>query len=172
MTANCETCKHLKGIACTHPELDTMPYEKGCSYWDAVEEKGKDGVMGVCIHGLMEIKVAGSWHGIHREWGRNYNLFALMAGMRNENNLTPVSQPKGLPDDVSVLTRIENNEWGDDALSESWLSLMEVEIVARRIEILDGKPCRDIEGVKYHLRRYLQNHESVVETRLVFWFSN
>jgi hypothetical protein len=49
MTANCETCKHLKGIACAHPELDTMPYEKGCSYWEAVEVKGKDGVMGVCI---------------------------------------------------------------------------------------------------------------------------
>jgi hypothetical protein len=39
MAANCETCKHLKGIACTHPELERMPYEKGCSYWEPMEKE-------------------------------------------------------------------------------------------------------------------------------------
>jgi hypothetical protein len=37
----CETCKWLAGIQCTHPDLDTMPYEKGCSYWEATESPGK-----------------------------------------------------------------------------------------------------------------------------------
>jgi hypothetical protein len=37
----CETCKWLAGIQCTHPELDKMPYEKGCSYWEATESPGK-----------------------------------------------------------------------------------------------------------------------------------
>jgi hypothetical protein len=39
MAANCETCRHLKGIACTHPDLATMPYEKGCSYWEPMEKE-------------------------------------------------------------------------------------------------------------------------------------
>jgi hypothetical protein len=37
----CETCKWLQGIACSHPDLDTMPYEKGCSFWEAIESPGK-----------------------------------------------------------------------------------------------------------------------------------
>lgn len=72
------------------------------------------------------------------EWyhDRNYEVFAILAGVRNYNNVTPISEPRGLPDDVSPeVARLnydhpEYDEDGDDVSlgdhSHSWLTLAEL----------------------------------------------
>ena len=79
--------------------------------------------MGCDIHLHQEVKINGIWyHYRHRSVDRSYKLFTLMAGVRNSGELEPVSPPKGLPEDITFLTRYdwEVNE-DQDGHSLSWL---------------------------------------------------
>lgn len=67
--------------------------------------------------------------------GRNYDLFALLADVRNGRGfagcitgdpIVPISQPKGLPVDVSEEIKKESAEWGIDGHSHSWLTVKEI----------------------------------------------
>lgn len=67
--------------------------------------------------------------------GRNYRLFALLANVRNGHGFAgvdlgdptvPVSEPKGLPVDVSPECRTESDNWGVDGHSHSWFTLAEM----------------------------------------------
>ncbi|EAG1729779.1 hypothetical protein [Listeria monocytogenes] len=58
--------------------------------------------------------------------GRNYDLFAILAGVRNYNKLTPISYPKGLPDDVCMAIKKEHDCWEDNAHSQSYVTLKEL----------------------------------------------
>jgi hypothetical protein len=70
--------------------------------------------------------------------GRNYRVFAMLAGVRNGigfasvktgEPITPISKPRGLPQDVSVEVREISNDWGPDGHSHSWLTLAELDTV-------------------------------------------
>jgi hypothetical protein len=52
--------------------------------------------------------------------GRNYNLFAGLAGVRGEG-----PTPKGVPDDASDLALMEIDRWGEDGHSHSWMLMDE-----------------------------------------------
>ena len=78
--------------------------------------------MGCDCTAHFEVKIDNKWEhysvpNIHR----NYLLFEKMAGVRGsvENALAP---PKGLPDDISNITRIDSEQWGIDGHHHSWLS--------------------------------------------------
>lgn len=60
--------------------------------------------------------------------GRNYFLFAALAGVRNSTlGITPiVPECKGMPDDVSVQVKSEWARWGPNAHSASHLHLVEL----------------------------------------------
>ena len=67
--------------------------------------------------------------------GRNYFLFALLAGVRNSYELEPISEPRGLPDDLGFKRRdwtddepkqIEFKEWDFGDHSQSWVNITEV----------------------------------------------
>ena len=67
--------------------------------------------------------------------GRNYNLFAILADVRNGvgfagcdtgNRLVPISKPKGLPSNVSSETRSCSNRYGGDGHSHSYLTVAEL----------------------------------------------
>lgn len=58
--------------------------------------------------------------------GRNYILFAFLAGVRNYNDINPISEPRGIPKDISSEMEEELESWGPDAHSISWLSLREL----------------------------------------------
>lgn len=67
--------------------------------------------------------------------GRNYDLFAILANVRNGygfagtdtgDGFIPISEPRGLPDDVSELIKDESEDWGPDGHSHSWLTLKEL----------------------------------------------
>lgn len=67
--------------------------------------------------------------------GRNYDLFGILADVRNGRGFAgirtgagfnPISEPKGLPVDVSPEVKAESEGWGCDGHSHSWLTLSEL----------------------------------------------
>lgn len=57
--------------------------------------------------------------------GRNYELFGILAGVRDRNN-DMIDDPRGLPEDVSEVTKKESDRWDGDGHSHSWLTLREL----------------------------------------------
>lgn len=117
--------------------------------------------MGCDIHAYIEIRQDGKWE--HYDWqkqyqigtyedgspeydydklwdnplgiGRNYDLFAILANVRNGHGFAgiltgtgfePMDKPRGLPQDVSLEVRAESDEWNGDGHSHSWMSLPEL----------------------------------------------
>jgi hypothetical protein len=67
--------------------------------------------------------------------GRNYDLFAILADVRNGygfagcdtgDGFIPISEPKGLPEDVSPEIQEESDSWDGDGHSHSYLTVKEV----------------------------------------------
>ena len=67
--------------------------------------------------------------------GRNYDLFAMLADVRNGRGFggvktgegfIPICAPRGLPDDVSDEVRAERAAWDCDGHSDSWLTVAEL----------------------------------------------
>ncbi|AVF27972.1 hypothetical protein [Paenibacillus larvae] len=58
--------------------------------------------------------------------GRHYLLFSLLAGVRNEYDLKPICEPKGLPIDVSDEVKANSDELGIDGHSHTWLTAREL----------------------------------------------
>lgn len=67
--------------------------------------------------------------------GRNYSLFAILAGVRNGSGFAgcdtgdpvkPISEPKGLPSDVSDILKKESDSWDSDGHSHSYFTLKEL----------------------------------------------
>lgn len=68
--------------------------------------------------------------------GRNYNLFSILANVRNGygfagidtgDGFIPISEPKGIPKDASDFYKQEVKSWNGDGHSHSWLTLKEIE---------------------------------------------
>jgi len=117
--------------------------------------------MGCDIHAYVEIREDGKW--THYDWrskyeegqyengstkydwkamfndplyiGRNYNLFAVLANVRNGHGFAgiqtgegfiPIDMPRGLPDDVTAKVQSESIGWGVDGHSHSWFTVKEL----------------------------------------------
>lgn len=81
--------------------------------------------MGSDIHTRAEKRVNGKWEVIPFspfDW-RNYDMFAFLAGVRNSIAITPISTPRGIPDDEPLDVNDEP-PLGDH--SWSWLSVEEL----------------------------------------------
>lgn len=86
--------------------------------------------MGCDIHFHVEIKVNDAWeHYNHPAMPRYYDFFSKIADVRNNGTVEPISQPKGLPEDVSVVTRLCSGYHSGDWHSHSWLSAAEIQQV-------------------------------------------
>jgi hypothetical protein len=59
------------------------------------------------------------------DW-RAYGMFCFLAGVRNYSDIKPISQPRGIPKDISNDVEEEFNSWSSDAHSGSWLSISEL----------------------------------------------
>lgn len=57
--------------------------------------------------------------------GRNYELFGILAGVRDLSN-DAIDDPRGLPEDVSSVTKKASDRWDGDGHSHSWLTLREL----------------------------------------------
>jgi len=97
--------------------------------------------MGCDIHAHVEVREDGQWHHWEEMFaapfhvGRNYDLFAILANVRNgygfagvptSGGFTPIDMPRGLPEDVTPEVKQESDDWGVDGHSHSWLTLAEL----------------------------------------------
>ena len=138
--------------------------------------------MGCDIHLHPEVKIHGKWH--HYGCGvvkRNYELFEKMAGVRGSAR-NAIAPPKGLPFDISDLTRFDLDLWDCDAHSHSWLNAEEIAILQdwweekyghsyfAWPELQWGYLFGDTWGSFF---QYPENRPGRLEdVRFVFWFDN
>jgi len=153
--------------------------------------------MGCDIHFYVERKIDGVWvqqfdptiedptnHPARwsKYWfhNRNYMLFGLLAGVRNDE-ITPLADPRGVPSDMSSSLSSEWNDWSGDGHTPSYFTLPElleardknstftgfVNIKNYRIYKQTGQPTNvlsDINEVKWEFRN--QSHEIVPEAEM------
>ena len=96
--------------------------------------------MGCDIHLHCEYKDDDGWHNCDNHvwndktksyefedlyWGRNYDLFGILAGVRS-NQFTTIDTPRGLPDNISAKTKEFADGWRDCAHSYSYLTMRDL----------------------------------------------
>jgi hypothetical protein len=143
----------------------------------------KEKIMGCDIHFHAEVKINGIWHHYaQKDVDRNYALFAKMANVRNQDlEIEPISDAKGLPEDLSFLTNFFYQREKIDAHSESWLSAEEIAILGEWIKgQIWGANFRESQDFGWlfgnswsSFLRYREDYPNEVEDiRFVFWFDN
>lgn len=108
---------------------------------------------------------------IECEIWRNYLLFSILADIRNEGDIIPISRPKGIPADASEeYIKISNNDLGNH--SHSYHTL-------KQLKKCKGKYYGnkyDWEFLKGYLPKNLeklaQKHGGDDNIRIVFFFDN
>lgn len=134
--------------------------------------------MGCDIHTHIEVKIGGQWHHANAPCvRRNYDLFSLMAGVRSDaDSPKPIAAPRGMPEDVSLITRISFNEHGGH--TSSWLSGNELENVVKWHEWTEGRDSSDVRLQQWGFlfeggfTAAEHSHLGVEDVRCVFWFDN
>lgn len=137
--------------------------------------------MGCDIHVHVEIRYKGEWvHYIAPRVNRWYRLFAVMAGVRGED--TPIVEPKGLPDDMSVVTKIDWEFCEDDWHTPSWFNEEEIMKLEDWLQDHDKTLEYDILGSYFYgngfvgWKRYPEDETNmpggIDGVRMVFWFDN
>lgn len=140
--------------------------------------------MGCDIHVHVELKVDGQWeHYAQLRPSRSYRTFARMAGVRGTEK--PIALPRGLPDDITKMTRRDAEFWGDNGHDHSWLDCAEIrqlidwfhEHVAHKLGE-EFTPWSYL-GLEDWLGCYLYGNAldnieraRAEDIRLVFWFDN
>ncbi len=83
--------------------------------------------MGCDIHAVFQAKRDGRWQDVESmyEEGRDYELFAWLAGVRDRFGIGPISDPRGLPADFDIRDETHNDKWLGDH-SHSWLTAAEI----------------------------------------------
>lgn len=139
--------------------------------------------MGCDIHVHVEIKRDGRWLHLNEvQVQRNYHLFGKMAGVRDED-AKPIAPPRGVPDDMSEITKLCYDRMGIDAHTPSWLTGAEAGEVEDWFEkTFPHRPGGPLFG--YVLGNYVNSHVKwedtrkafkemgVEDVRVVFWFDN
>jgi hypothetical protein len=85
--------------------------------------------MATSIHLHTEVKINGKWHHYgNPAVGYKYRMFAKMCGVRltDDLDITPINEPRGLPDDITEITKFDHSILGNDAHSQSWLNANEI----------------------------------------------
>lgn len=126
--------------------------------------------MGCNIHGCVEAKVYGkewNWLGEIPNY-RDYSFYAKIAGVRNreDNPIVPIVLPRGLPSDVTNITKVTHDIFMEETGGHD-------------ASFLDGVELHCVHGKYYPFwGAYLQflyalgdvyGNEAV---RMVFWFDN
>lgn len=145
--------------------------------------------MGCDIHVHTEVKINGVWHHYGTPYiSRSYSLFSRMANVRNSVKGSadydePISEPRGLPADVSFLTKFTSDDFDSDGHSHSWLSGEEMMGLE---EWYKKQPWADKNrgfwgyetfgycfGNGWHIAKYPDDYpQGVEDARVVFWFDN
>jgi len=134
--------------------------------------------MGCDVHMHVEVKVGGRWeHYSHPRIQRNYRLFGLLAGVRNTDVL-PIVEPKGLPEDMSLITKTDYEYYKDEGHTESWFNRNEIrelfEVMDEDCDLPDSTVFGYANGNCLTTIGELDSGHpgAYEEVRLVFWFDN
>lgn len=105
--------------------------------------------------------------------GRNYDLFAMLAGVRGCS--TPIAQPRGIPQDASDGVRREYESVEDWVHTPSWLTLAELRVASKDKKTYD-KDERSylkalINGIDFMLDASCRWADDI-DVRTIFWFDN
>ena len=139
--------------------------------------------MGCDIHFYKEVKIKGKWlcYG-ESNISRCYSLFAKMANVRNYEDLEPISEPKGIPSDLSEMVQFQYDRHNSDWHTPSWLNAEEITELEDWMEknTLLASQCLEEEYWGYYfgntwggVSKYPDScPEGIEDIRFVFWFDN
>jgi hypothetical protein len=153
-------------------------------------------MMGCDIHSYTEKKTEQGYESVDFapfDW-RSYGMYAFLAGVRNYSGITPIAEPRDLPDDVSSAVKQHAEDWNGDGHTHSWLSvkeltefdydqMMEDRRVTKQISAncwSGAQTCEAGEGTTQTYREFLGNGyfndleklKILGADRIVFWFDN
>jgi hypothetical protein len=114
------------------------------------------------------------WHANNR----NYELFAALAGVRGDG-----PEPRGIPDDVSVLALHMIEGWGEDGHSHTWMLMDEalpLFLTTGQLGSLTGTVIEAMKSgsIEAALTPYMEHfwnvgeEDSLSDFRLIAWFDN
>ena len=149
------------------------------------------------IHTMLEYKSKkGNWKHLKTKLeffsDRDYNVFAFLAGVRNYSAIEPIGFNTLIPEGVSKKTIKEFSKWGNNAHSEAWVNIDDLnkvnydEIIEDRRCMINGNggsTCEVGHGEKMSRKEYLGKYFFVEleainklkpnkEKRLIYWFDN
>lgn len=118
--------------------------------------------------------------------GRNYDLFAILADVRNGRGFAgtytgegfiPIAETKGIPLDASEEVKKEYEYWGCDAHSASWFTLKELKdydwqqstFTHGNTETYEVASGNFLQKITNALNPFTESDEDI---RIVFWFDN
>lgn len=106
----------------------------------------------------------GSWFTIINEFNimRDYDLFAHFAGVRSYGGIKALSDPKGLPEDVSWGMKEMSKKAGTYVHSHSWLNFQELEHLPDKYKTM----------LFYKIMKWLAIKHGEQNVRMVFFFDN
>ncbi len=129
--------------------------------------------MGCDIHVHVEIKnpVTGKWdHYSNPVVGRNYRLFAMLAGVRGEpaDGDLPIAAGRGIPSDINWITEKDLKMWQDGSHhGVSWCTGKEAEELEKRYRTqYPGDYLYAPFGYVF------SNSLDREDIRVIFWFDN
>ena len=154
--------------------------------------------MGCDIHSYAEKRNAdGKWEIVPKLNpfnSQSYETFGFLAGVRNYSAITPIAQPRGLPDDLSAGVSAEYDIWDGDAHTMSWLNVDELAAFDYDAICEDRRATRQVVPNFYHGGCTCEAGEGKTQTyreflghwflddiqelldagaeRVVFWFDN
>jgi len=122
-----------------------------------------------------EVSVSGNVH--YPATGRNYSLFAALAGVRGSG-----PAPLGVPDDASDLALMAIDGWGEDGHSHSWMLMSEAlplfiklgqfgDPATAVLGAMKDGTVRTLDGYMEHFWQ-MDEDETLDTYRLIFWFDN
>lgn len=137
--------------------------------------------MGCDIHIHTEIKIKGKWeHYGNPDFPRCYILFEKLAGVRGEMS-NAISEPKGLPHNVTTITKIDFQKWVDDGHSFSWFGMDEIKQLYAWWDMERREALREWDNLETYIgylfgRKWIDNpmykNRIVEDIRWIFWFDN
>lgn len=111
--------------------------------------------------------------------GRNYLLFGILAGVRWWDCPNKISEPRGLPSNLSQELKEIREDWGSDGHSDSYFTL--TELLNYDWSFWDDYDIGDGEKVGPELKQFMKSIDkmklmcsdgSTDNLRIVFWFDN
>ncbi len=134
--------------------------------------------MGFDIKAHIEVKIHKQWH--HYSCPsilRNYDLMDFL-GAENSLSRNNRFKAKGLPEDISVVTRIAYNRDVANLFNPSWLTPDELKIVSSKFPQLDSFNIMQGNELGYlfdnSVERFYEYRsdypQEIEDVRMVFWF--